>query len=352
MKKGLRMVSFITLVLMCFSLLFTGCAPSKESAPAEKAPAAPSAQAPAEKPAAEPEKVDWPKKPVQIYIPASAGGDTDFTSRTLAKYLEKELGQPFIITNMPGGGGAIATKQVFDANPDGYSVYYYHLGQLVFNLSGTVQQTFNDFEIVAAAANEKLGLLAVKADSPYKNLQDLIAAAKAKPETVKYATQIGGFTYLQALIMEEVADVKFQIVDIGPANEKNAALLGGHVDVINTGYGNVKALVESGDFRILCIFADERSSKVPEIPTAKEQGVDMAIERPFVFYLPKGTPAGIVDKFSAAVKKVVLENKDFAADIEKAYKMEPYYLNSKDAKTMLENYMTEFKKYESSFKGK
>jgi len=276
----------------------------------------------------------YPTKPIEIVVPAGAGGDTDLNTRTMAKYLEKELGTTMIITNVNAAGGTTGTKKVLDSKPDGYTVLSYHNSTLISKILGLVDYTYSDFDVAGMGVMDKGNSFVVNDKSEFKSLDDLIAFAKENPEKVTVATEVGSFTHLQLLAFEAATGTKFNIVDVGGASDKITALLGGRIDIIPTQLGLVNSYVESGDFRSLGIMSDERLKAAPDVPTFKEQGVDLVMDKFFFWGFPKGTPEEVVDTFTKALEKVVA-NEEYQKEME-GFMVEPVYLNPAEANELME----------------
>ena len=263
----------------------------------------------------------YPTKPIEVIVPAGAGGDTDLNTRTMAKYLEKELGVSLVITNINGAGGTTGTKKVLDSKSDGYTVLSYHNSTLISKILGLTDYTYSDFEIAGMGVMDRGNAFVVSEKSEFGDLDDLIAHAKENPEKVNVATEVGSFTHLQLLA--------FNIVDVGGASDKVTALLGGRIDVIPTQLGLVNSYIESGDFKVLGILSEERLKVAPDVPTFKEQGVDIVMDKFFFWGFPQGTPEEIVTTFTEALERVVA-NEDYQKEIE-GYMVEPIYLNPEES---------------------
>ena len=222
-----RSLTPIVALLLMIGLLVIGCsrsapAPAPTSAPAApKAPAAASTAAPAAAPtqaaAAAPAKAAFPEagKPITFIVPFSAGGSTDIAARTLAPYLEKELGVPVNIVNKPGAGSQIGLTEMTQSKPDGYTIAYANLpGPITIYLNPDRKATFTkkDFAPIAMHLINP-GAVAVKADGPYQSMKDLVDAAKANPGGIKAATTgLLSDDHLAILNVANAAGVKFAIV--------------------------------------------------------------------------------------------------------------------------------------------
>jgi tripartite-type tricarboxylate transporter receptor subunit TctC len=271
----------------------------------------------------------YPAKAVQIVVPAGAGGDTDVNCRIVGKYLEKELGQPIIVVNVNGAGGSLGSRKVKDSAADGYTALFFHPSMFLNKIMGLVDYSFNDFENAGIAVMDETNIFVVNASSPYKTLGDVIAAAKAAPGKVKFATETGGFTHLQILAFQAETGSQFNIVDVGAAAQKTVALLGRQVDMIGISYGIIKDYVSSGKFRVVGVMSDARNPLIPAVPTFKEQGVNISFPKFFFYLFPKGTPQDVVARFSAALAKVCADPA-LKAELNK-FMVNPVYMAPKDA---------------------
>jgi len=314
MKRFTRSLAVVLSVLMLFSVVLVGCS-QKEEAPA---------------PEASGEKaLDYPNKSIQLVIPYKPGGDTDLSARVYAKYMSEELGENVVVVNMTGAGGSVASQHVKDANTDGYTALYWHPSFILNKTLGVVDYDHNDFEIAGISTMADTDVLVVSADSPYETVNDFVEAAKANPNSVKYAASVGAYSYAQAVALEQATGAEFNKVDVGGQADKTAAVLGGHLDAFVGMYAGVKDYVESGDFRILGQYGENRSPYLPEIPTLNEQGVNVVFDKFYFTAMPKGTDKEIVERYSEAMKNVV--NSDgYKTDLQNIQMVAKYY-NSEDA---------------------
>nr|WP_232337107.1 tripartite tricarboxylate transporter substrate binding protein [Lysinibacillus timonensis] len=292
------------------------------------------------------ETVDYPKKTIEVVVPAGAGGDTDLNTRTLAKYLEKELGQSLVVSNVTGSGGTVGVDKVITSAADGYTVLAFHNSMLLNNLYGLSETSVEDFKFAGTGVLDQANTFVVSKDSEFKNLEELIAYAKEHPKEVTMATEVGSMTYIQVMEFQELTGVEFNVVDIGGASDKLTALLGGRVDIFPTSLGYVKSYIESGDFVSLGVITEERLTAAPDVPTFKEQGVDMEIDKVFYWAFPKETPDEVVETFSAAMEKAVA-NPEFQEEISQ-YWVEPVYLNGEETKQRLNEITELYKKIKES----
>jgi tripartite-type tricarboxylate transporter receptor subunit TctC len=258
-------------------------------------------------------------RPVTHIVAYPPGGGTDVTARLLAPLLEKELGTPVQVLNKPGAGGQVGFTELSRSRPDGHTI-----GNLILP---TVITTYLDpqrkavfsrksFQLLALQDNDP-GIIAVKADGPYKNLKDLIDAAKAKPGTIRTTTSgILSDDHIAAMITEEVAGVKFAVVHFDGSAPGRTAVLGGHVEAF---YGNVsemEAQVRSGEMRLLAVMDRQRTKFYPDLKTAEEQGYKIYSGVHRGIGMPAGAPKEVVDALAGALAKVI-PSEEFKGRMEK-----------------------------------
>ncbi|MCM3490184.1 tripartite tricarboxylate transporter substrate binding protein [Alkalihalophilus marmarensis] len=277
---------------------------------------------------------NYPTGPITVVVPAGAGGDTDINARTFAKYLEQELGQPVVISNVTGAGGTVGAREVLDSAADGQTVLFFHNSLLLNKILGLVDFSYDDFKLAGIPILDEGNTFMVNSDSPFEDLQDLVDYARENPNEVSIATEVGGFTHLQLLALEQDQGIELNIVDVGGAADKIAALLGGHIDIVPTSLGLVQEYVESGDMRTLGIMAAERSDLMPDVPTFVEQGVDSSFEKFFFFGFPSDTPEEVVEIFTNAVETVA-SNDEYRAEAEK-YLVAPTYMSPEEAASYMQ----------------
>ncbi len=267
---------------------------------------------------------DWPQKPIQLIVPVKAGGDTDINARIFAKYLTDELGQAVTVVNVGGAGGSIGTQQLMDSDPDGYNILWYHNSTVLNTVTGVTDTSYEDLQVADIPLYDRTAVLVARADSGWKDFNDMIEYAKVHPGEIKVGMETATLAHLVPLTIEKNMDVKFNIVDIGAAAERMAGLLGGQIDMYFVQYGAIKDYIDNGDFVALCALSDERNEAYPDIPTAKEFGCDISFDKFFYFAFPKGTDQSIADKFNNAVQNVI-NNEDMRAEFAELYLIPEYY---------------------------
>jgi tripartite-type tricarboxylate transporter receptor subunit TctC len=255
---------------------------------------------------------DYPSRVVKIVNPYMAGSTTDLLARTLSVGMASRLGRVIIIENRPGAGGEIGTRSVVRSDPDGYTLLF--APAMVVSV---LPQARNDagykpdglLPICQTFINAMA--LAVRTESPLKNIADLVAAAKAKPGALNYGHQ--GLLTIPHLAMEEfllAADINIKDIPFRGEPAVMTELLGGWIDVASLVLGTVA----SQNVRVLGIFSETRHSSFPDVPTVKEQGYDVSPASFGGLFAPAGTPAPIVAKLATACAGAATDDKyaDFA----------------------------------------
>jgi len=256
----------------------------------------------------------WPEKPIKVVVPFGPGGTTDILARNLQKIMQDKalLAQPLTIINV-GGHFSVGSTQVKNAAPDGYTFLVIHLALLSGEIVAPQRNlSYRDFDPVALTGGFCLHPI-VRQDSPYKNLKDLLDAAKEKPSTIVMGVNIGALNHMLGVFLEQsTPGVKFRFVQIGGGGENYAAITGGQTmsTVLSSSeYQSYK----TGGIRALAYSGPQRLELEPTIPTTRELGLgfDFCIEN--FWFAPKGTPAEAVEGFATALEKAsaLPEMKDF-----------------------------------------
>lgn len=314
-KKGFVLAAVVS---MLAGSVLTGCGNSPSQAGGQAAPAQ-QTQAKKEESkdtakkdegAGSASQTDWPTGPVQIIVGANAGGGIDTAARIIAKYMEQEMGQSFVVSNVAGGAGSIAANQVKTAKPDGNTMLVCHEALLTNKISGTTD--FDDDAFASGGIPFKVYTTCLLSKK-YATFEELIEAAKANPGTLKFGTELATNDTAIIAMIEEKYDTQFQLVDAGAVSDQIASMMGDHMDFMKAPVGLVKDYVASGDFHILAFFNDERYDAYPDVPTMKELGVDFIVDKFFFCGFPLGTDQAVIDKFSDALERIC-QNPDFIAD--------------------------------------
>lgn len=277
------------------------------------APAAPQAPAPttAAKPAAAPvKKVDFPikGKAITIIVSAQAGGAVDAGARLLAPLLEADLGTPVEVVNKPGAGWQVGLTELALAKPDGYTFGYTPLPNMITLEKDPERKTAftrKSFQPLAMHVMDP-AVVAVKADSPFKSMKDLIDAAKAKPGQIKnIGGGILGDDHLVTLQLEKITGTKFSVVHFDGVPSMWAAVLGGHVDVYVGNTGDTIPQVKGGQARALGIADKQENENLPGVKTMEAQGIPLVTSVGRGISAPAGVPKEIVDILTGSIKKAM-----------------------------------------------
>ncbi len=247
---------------------------------------------------------DYPTRPIEVVVPSTAGGGTDVMARLFADTAKKYLPQPFIVSNKPGAGGGIGMTDAQRAAPDGYKV-----GVLISELAiiphlGMTKVTTSDF-IPIARLNGDPGLIAVRAESPWQSITELLAQARKQPGTVSMGNAgTGTIWHLAAAAVEEKTGVQFNHVPFQGAAPSVLALIGGHVDAITVSPAEIGSHVAAGKIRVLASMADRRlAPPYDKVATFKEQGVDLVMGTWRGLGVPLNTPPEVVKVLRDATRK-------------------------------------------------
>jgi tripartite-type tricarboxylate transporter receptor subunit TctC len=249
---------------------------------------------------------EYPDKPITFYIPLSAGGTSDVFIRTIAPHMEEFLGVKLLLINKPGSNGAIAISALNKSKPDGYTVGFANLPTLVTHPQMR-KLTYDPAKLVFVASPMKYEyIFYVRNDAPWNSLEEFIAAAKKEPGKLKYGVPGHGST--NHLAVEWLA--KKEGIKIGPIPFKGnpkaiAALLGGHVDAVNTSTTASVSPYQAGLLKPLAVLSSSRISLVPEVKTLKEMGYDFFQFSCLGAVLPPETPEPIRKKLEDAIRYAV-----------------------------------------------
>lgn len=235
----------------------------------------------------------YPEKPVTLVVHAGAGGGSDIFARTLSAAVDKEklLPQPIVVENKPGGSGGIAFAYVAGKKKDPYYILTAVTSFMTTPLMGITPVGLKDFTPIANFAFDEY-LLMVNPKSKYKSVKEIIADAKANPKKITVGgTQLGSSDSICAYLVEKAAGVQFNYVVFNGGGEVNAALLGGHIDMAVSNPGEALELFKSGKVKLLGVYSEKRLPGAPDVPTMKEQGVDVTYVQNRGLVAPADIPA-------------------------------------------------------------
>jgi tripartite-type tricarboxylate transporter receptor subunit TctC len=255
----------------------------------------------------------YPVKPITYVVPFAAGGTTDILGRLIGTRLSPMLGNtPIVVENRPGAGGNIGSDYVAKAKPDGYTLVGGTISSHAINVSLYPKMPYDPVKSFAPVAliGTLPNVLVVNASSPYHSVQEVIAAAKAKPQAISFGSSGNGTSqHLSGELFKSMAGIEMLHVPFKGSAPSVQALLGEQVTLI---FENILAaipLIHAGKFRALAVTSATRSSNLPDVPTISEAGLKgYEIVSWQAIFAPAGTPAPIVQELASDIHKIILES--------------------------------------------
>lgn len=256
----------------------------------------------------------FPSKKFELIVPFSAGGGTDTIARSFADLAKDELDQPIGVVNREGGGGAVGMQNGANAKADGYTLTLVTGELLTLPHTGLAQFTYEDFRLVSLL-NEDSAAITVRADAPWDTIEEFIEASKT--EKLKVGNSgTGAIWHLAAAAMEKETGTTLNHVPFEGAAPAVTALLGGHIDAVSVSPAEVITQVEAGEFKVLAVMADERVENLSDVPTLKEQGIDLSFGTFRGVAVPKDTPDEIVKVLEESFATTI-QSEEFKATLDK-----------------------------------
>lgn len=255
-------------------------------------------------------RAEYPDKPIQIVVPYGPGGSTDLAMRSLSSVIHEYLGQPVIVFNKTGGGGAVGVVYGLNQKADGYVLMGGAIGAHVLTPAANESVGYGPEDFTPIAMTQmNPNVFVVKSDSPFNSINDVIAAIKSNPPgTFKQSNpgpgSIHNFGFNLLMNAADIPSNSVVSVPFKGGSASAAALLGGHVDFHQTNLTNVVELIKGGELRALAVTSKERLKLLPDVPTYSELGypeVDIFGWRGVIG--PKGLPNNVVEKWAAAIQK-------------------------------------------------
>jgi tripartite-type tricarboxylate transporter receptor subunit TctC len=270
---------------------------------------------------------DYPNKPINVLIGYAAGGSTDLTTRALAVEAAKILKQPVICNNQVGASGTLVLGRVKGEKKDGYTIYNAPTANFcrIPHLQPVPYDPLKDFTFIMQYGLYQYGIV-VRADSPWKTLEELLDYAQKNPSKIKYATS--GLGSGQHLVMEYLAkkmNIKWDHIPFPGGAQAVAALLGGHVQVLSQ-TPEWKEHVLAGKLRLLVVCTDQRMKAFPNVPTLKEKGINFSVHSGLALMGPAGMPQEAVLKLQNAFGEA-MKSKPFLDAMDK-FDLPTAYLGS------------------------
>jgi tripartite-type tricarboxylate transporter receptor subunit TctC len=254
---------------------------------------------------------DWPQRTIRVIVGFGPGGGADIIGRIVGQALQERLGQPVIIENKPGSAGTLGNELVARADKDGYTLGIMTAGQIIAATinKGLRYDMLTAFEPVSLVATASL-LIVARPDFPAADVQGLIAAAKANPDKIVFASAgFGATQHLAAELFMQTAGIKMLHVPFRSSPEAIAAVAGRQVDVL---FDTVSALigqVQSGQLKALAVTGKDRFPAVPDVPAALESGLVPAYDVTtwYGVFGPRGLPPAVVAKLNRTLQDILAD---------------------------------------------
>ena len=269
----------------------------------------------------------FPSKPIQIIVPFGQGGATDQLARMFVPALEERLGQPIVIINQPGAGGAVGLANLATMAPDGYTLGVGSDSTLGARpIMDSSSYTADSFDTVARLVSIPSGL-AVRADSEYQTLPELVEAMRSRNLNWS-GSGIGSGPHLAMAVFLAKFGLEATYVNSNSGQEAMVKLLSGEIDVFSGGGSNYPPMLDEngkGDIRVLGLAGEERWKYMPDVPTFREQGLDYLRSQWFGLVAPAGTPQVAIDK---------IDDPEFEKRLDRFY-FDPAYLGPEEMRAAI-----------------
>jgi tripartite-type tricarboxylate transporter receptor subunit TctC len=255
-----------------------------------------------------PGHAQFPERGLTLIVAYGAGGGTDTTARLLARDMETVIGQPVTVQNLTGGGGWTGWSTIAKADPDGYTIGYINVPNLY---AGYLDPKIGRPESIASFTPlmnhvTDYCVWAVRPDSPYRSVGDVIEAARARPGSISITAHgYGNDDHLAILSMQSATGTSFKVVHNRSTADSKSQVLGGHVDILGGNVSELVAQAESGELRVLGVMAPERSRFLADTPTFAEQGYEQtwSVSRGIVG--PAGLPEEIAGQLIGFLEQTI-----------------------------------------------
>ncbi len=271
----------------------------------------------------------FPSHAIRLVIPWPPGASADVFLRTIAEQAGRRLGQSMVPENRPGANAALGAVVLKDARPDGYTLAQIHTGVLraAMTMERPTYDPMTDFTYVIQLSGSSHGIV-VRADSPWRSLAELIAAAKANPGKYTYGTF--GPASIQNLVMVDIQQrvgMELTHIPYRGGGELYTGLMSGQIDIVADASGWAP-MVQDGQFRLLAVWGQERMPRFPNAPTLQESGIDLVVASPYGVCGPRGMDPAVVAKLHDAMKEALFDPATRA--VMERFNMPLLYLNSAD----------------------
>jgi tripartite-type tricarboxylate transporter receptor subunit TctC len=256
---------------------------------------------------------EYPSRPITLIVPFAAGGSSDVNARLVAEQMSRHLGQPIVIENIGGAGGAVALARVAQAAPDGYTIVQGNSGTntAVYLFTPDVKFAPSDFAGIGMF-NKSSAVVAIRKNFPAQTLAEFIAHARQNPGILNIGhSGVGSQNYLFCKAFIQAAGIDVTLVGYRGGGPALNDLIGGQIDGLCDSSASVTPAIQSGLVRGIALASKTRLAHLPDLPTAAEAGLpQFEISGWYALFAPKGTPKPIIDKLNGAMRAAVA-SKDY-----------------------------------------
>jgi len=245
---------------------------------------------------------NFPERPIEVVVQYGAGGGSDIFVRSLMLPARNILKVPINVTNMTGGAGVRASQYVLAQPADGYTIYNFSPEQLINTAFG--RENYKEEFAPLCQVQQDISMFYVNEGSKFKTIQDVIKFAKENPGKLQFTgTTPASPDETIIMLFAKKAGIEVRYIPFDKAPESHAAVLGGHLDILHEEPGVILSLIEAKKLIPILVFTEERLKKFPDVPTAKELGIDITMGRWRGLAVKKGTPQPIIDYLASVMKQ-------------------------------------------------
>lgn len=256
----------------------------------------------------------WPTRSITMIVPFPPGGLADLVARPVAEAMSRELGQPVVIENKAGAGGGIGMSLAAKSKPDGYTILMALSSLTVIPeadllLGRTPMFMLNDLRPVARYTADPT-VLAVRAESPWKSVQEFVDDAKKRPGAINYGSSGNyGTMHVPMEILAQVSGSKLTHIPFTGAGPAVVALLGGQIDAVSTGPATVLQHIKAGKLRVLGHWGNEKLASMPDVTSLKDAGFNAEYAQWSGLFIPSATPEPVAQRIRAAARAAAQDAK-------------------------------------------
>lgn len=276
----------------------------------------------------------FPTRPVEVVVPWAAGGGADLVFRALADVFPTYSGgQPMVINNVEGAGGAVGTAGFMNASPNGYQLLHYNVASITRSHMSKVPFDIKSFEPVIRIV-QGVSMILVREDAPWATFDEFLADAKARPGQITMGNAgAGGGAHLIALVFETRSGTEYIHTPYGGGGPAVTGLLSGEIDSMMATSPEGLSNIEAGQLRILATLGSERLEQFPDVPTVLEYDIDLISEPWRGIMAPAGTPPEVIEKLHVILKEAIGDERYINAMRE--MDQEPAYMGPEDFRQFL-----------------